>query len=173
MSKIDNWRTTSDIAIALSWPKSLLFLFATLLLAVGSYRIVDSGQAGVGWFGVCLSGLGSLVLLLNMVFNRPPLRITADGIVYKGSYGLWMRGWVPWRDKRAIVLAPIGASRRGFPLGGLYDLNVFIEGEHMPRHNSELAIAILRPKGAPPGSLAIQRFQQQIDENDIVVQGIE
>jgi hypothetical protein len=171
MSKIDNWRTTSDIAIALSWPKSLLFLFATLLLAVGSYRIVDSGQAGVGWFGVCLSGLTSLVILLNMVFNRPPLRITADGIVYKGSYGLWMRGWAPWRDIRAIVLAPIGASRRGFPLGGLYDLNVFIEGEHTRRvtiQNWQLPFSARKSL-----RLAIQRFQQQIDENDIVVQGIE
>ena len=168
---MDDWHTAQDIAIELSWLKSLLFLCAALLLSVGSLRIAYSGQAGVAWFGVCFFGLHVFLILCNILFNHPPLRITADGIVYKGRYGLWMRGRAPWKDIRAIVLAPLGGSGRGFPLGGLHDLNLFIEGERPRRvtiQNWQLPFSARKSL-----RLAILRFHQQIEQNKIVVRGIE
>jgi hypothetical protein len=152
-------------------PKSLLFLFILLILTMVSLKYVHDTQDVVGWFGVSLFGIGALLILLNIVFNRPPLRFTTDGVTYKGSYGLWMRGQASWKDIRAIVLAPLGAERRGLPFGGCYDLNVFIEGERPRRvtiQNWQLPTSTRKTLQA-----VIERFHQQIAENKIVVRGVE
>jgi len=167
----DDWRIAPDISLDLSWPKSLLFLSIALILTLGSFRYVYDRQAVVGWFGVCLFGMGVLLILLNIVFNRPPLRFTTDGVTYKGSYGLWMRGQASWKDIRAIVLAPLGAERRGLPFGGRYDLNVFIEGERPRRvtiQNWQLPTSTRKTL-----QVVMERYSQQIAENEIVVSSVE
>lgn len=156
-----------DIIISPSWVKTPLWFGCALLMTLGSYWALSSGvNAVMAWFGIALFGIATLVAPVNMLINRPLLRLSDEGIAYKGAYTLWRRGFVPWGEIGAIVLAKAPNT-----LFGHYELTVFFDGVRpWPARfqNWQLPFSTRDKLRA-----AVIRYRKQIDENEIVVRGIE
>ena len=159
--------SSEDITIPPNWFKSLLMFLLTLSFVAIGFAIVSSGDNAVlGWICVVLFGLLVFLAPINMAINRPLLRFSADGIAYKGAYSFWRRGFAPWDDVGAIVFSKAPNS-----LFGRYELNVFIEGQRPWRgkfQNWQLPFSARKSL-----RLAILRYHKQIEENEIVIRGIE
>lgn len=159
--------TSADIVIQPSWQKSLVFCLMASLLSVGCYAMAQSGQNVVaGWCGVDLFGLALPVGAINIMVNRPLLRFNSDGITYKGAYYFWPRGHVAWNELDAIVMMPASSK-----LFGRCELALYIGGVHPWRarfQNWQLPLSTRKKL-----RMVAIRYRQQIDENDIVLRGIE
>lgn len=162
--------SSEDIVINPSGPKSLLFFLMASALTAGSYAMASSGQNTViGWVGVSLFGIGILLPLVNMALNRPLLRFSVRGIAYKGAVSFWLRGQVPWQNIRLIALMP--ASSRLF---GRYDVYVYLGNEDSERLKQLRFQNWQLPRSTHTKLHAIMiRFHRQIEENDVVVHGVE
>lgn len=159
---------SEDITIPLSWPKSILMLVIALLFTAVGYSVARSTHGtSAGWYIVGLFGLGSLFILVTMCTNRPLLRVGNDGISYKGGVAFWQRGLVPWKNLSAIVFSS-SWTRWDF---GAKNLSLFIVGRRPRRitfQNWQLPFSTRDKLRA-----AVIRYRKQIDENEIVVRGIE
>lgn len=159
--------SSEDIVINPSLVKSLLFFLIALALAMGSYAMASSGQnVVIGWIGAGLFGLALPLAPINIVYNRPLLRFGVHGIAYKGAYSFWRRGEVPWQDVGAIVLAK--APRMLF---GRYELSLFIEGQR--RWRATFQNWQLPPTTQETLEEVMFRFRHQIEENGVVMRGVE
>jgi hypothetical protein len=159
--------SSPDLTISPSWLKSMLmFLLALMFVAIGLAMTRSSDSVIVGWICVGFAGLLTPLAPINMAINRPLLRFTPDGIAYKGAYYYWRRGFVPWNEVGAIALTP--ASNKLF---GRKELNLFIDGVRPWRanfQNWQLPSSVKQSL-----RIAMVQYRRQIEENGIVVQGIE
>lgn len=163
---------SGDITIPLSWPKSLLLLVLSCLLAGIDYSAIRSGQnTTLNWIVACMFGLAIPLMAIGLFINHPLLRFSDEGIVYKGGYLLWLRGQACWEDVQAILLEP--ASERLTMLGllGHHDLYLILGGK---RSRSVRFLSIQMPASTPAVLReAMVRYRRQIEENGVVVSGVE
>ena len=156
---------SGDVTIGTSWPKAILLLALGLTLALACYFMVRSGQNVVaGWAGAGLFGMAVPVALLQLLMNRPLLRFSKEGIAYKGA-NFWLRGFVPWHQVDAIWLTPSFKE-----LFGRYELLIMIGERPRRLRYTNFQLPSSTRKGL---RVAAIRYRKQIEENEIVVRGIE
>jgi hypothetical protein len=159
--------SSDDIVINPSWIKSLLMFLLTLTFVVIGLAMTRSSESAVwGWLCVGFAGLLTPLAPVNMAINRPLLRFTADGIAYKGAYSFWRRGFVSWGDVGALVYSQAPST-----LFGCKELSIFFDGVRPWRatfQNWQLPFSTRKKLRE-----AVIRFHRQIEENEIVVSGIE
>ncbi len=168
-SRIYHW--TGDIVIPLSWLKSLLLLVFSCLFAGIAYSALRSGQnTALNWIAACLFGLGIPLMLISLFISQPLLRFSIEGIAYKGA-SFFLRGQVDWEDVQAIILEPAPERQTMFGLLGRYNLRLIVGGNWL------LFVRFLSwqlPSSTQRSFREVMiRYHEQIEENEIVVRGIE
>lgn len=165
--------SSADVTIDLSWTKSLLFLVLAFLFAAVAYSSIRIGQnTPLNWIAFCLFGLAVPLALANLVVNRPLLRFSGEGIAYRGGY-FWLRGQVAWDDIAMIDLGPpsgYGSSMQELLLGR-YELRIFfgdVGFRHIRFLNWQLPSTVKQSL-----RIAKVRYRKQIENNDIILHGIE
>ena len=156
-----------DITIDASWPKAALIFAITLGFgALFVFMAWDDLSVVIRWIGLAFFVLVIPLGPLQLLINRPLLRFSEEGIAYKGAYPFWRRGFVPWHEVGAMVMA--SSSNKLF---GRKELNLFIDGVQPWRatfQNWQLPVSTRKRL-----LVATIRYRKQIEENEIVVRGIE
>jgi hypothetical protein len=165
--------SSKDIVIDLSWIKGSAFLVLTFLFAALAYGGIRSGQnAAISWIAFCLFGLGVPLTLANLVLNHPLLRFSEEGIAYRGSY-FGLRGRVAWKDISRIDLRPPTGYGSGIQEWFLGRYELYIVCDHAIPQSIRMMNWQLPSRVRQLLRDATIRYSQQIEENRIVVRGVE
>ncbi len=160
----------AGVTIVPSWPKSLLLMVIGSLLAGLSYMYAQIGppfpswHAFLGLAGAVFFSLMIPVGLFTLIWNRPLLRFSEDGITYRGGEPLWRRGHLPWQDIHSIQMTR--ARNTLFGLSGRYDLIIVMKSR--PR---QLTFRNWQLPGSTAQTLELiaTLYQQQIEAHAIVI----